>query len=292
MSLDRTKLNSYIHGMVDRERIDVGEQGALDLLDRGRAWKLGATLKAGGTVLFPHAGLADCGHHMAAAVHASLDSGADKILVVGVLHALSDAMQDARVRVANGADPTKEELWGIQGPGLNGREEWRNEFSLKHFLYLLDTEVKRRSLKKTPQLIIRYPYLAGGKPEKLSGIAELQKHVKDGAVVITTADAFHHGIGYDDPPEKALYPDKGGLDLARKKISEGIALLGRGDYWGYNQHCVAAKSDGRDAGQVVRYLLGPLDGKILDLTYTDTTKMYDKPAPTWVAAALVEYKKI
>ena len=115
---------------------------------------------------------------------------------------------------------------------------------------------------------------------------------ESGAVVVLTTDAFHQGIGYDDPPERALYPDKGGLDLARKTIAEGAAILGRGDYWGYNQHCVTAKSDGRDAGQVVRYLLGPLDGKILDLTYTDTTKMYDKPAPTWVAAALVEYKKV
>ena len=292
MPLDRKKLQAYIHEMVQREPADVGSQGVVDLLERGKQWKLADTLKKGGTILFPHAGLADCGHHMAAAVHACLDSGADKVLVVGVLHALSDEMQAARVRVANGADPTQETLWGIQGPGLNGRKEWENEFSLLHFLYLFDEEVKRRGLKKPPQLIVRYPYLAGGKPEQLPGIAELQKHVKDGAVVVTTADAFHHGIGYDDPPERALYPDQGGLDLARKTIAEGAAILGRGDYWGYNQHCVTAKSDGRDAGQVVRYLLGPLDGKILDLTYTDTTKMYDQPPPTWVAAALVEYKKV
>jgi hypothetical protein len=292
MSLDRGKLNSYIHEMVAREQSEVGERGAHELLERGKQWKLADTLKRGGTILFPHAGLADCGHHMAAAVHACLDSGAEKVLVAGVLHALSDEMQDARVRVANGADPTQEKLWGIQGPGLNGREEWRNEFSLSHFLHLFAEEVKRRGLKKSPQMIVRYPYLAGGKPEKMPGIAELQKLVKDGAVVVTTADAFHHGIGYDDPPDRALYPERGGLDLARKTIAEGAAILGRGDYWGYNQHCVSAKSDGRDAGQVVRYLLGPLEGKILDLWYTDTTKMYDKPAPTWVAAALVEYRKV
>lgn len=287
--LDRDALNKYIHGMFAKERDELGNHGIADVLERGKQWQLAGTLKNGGTVLFPHAGIKECGYQIAAAVHACLDSGADCVLVVGVLHAMSDEMQDARVRVANGADPTKEKLWGIQGPGMNGREEWKKEFSLSNFTFLFEEEVKRRGIK-SPQLIVRYPYLAGGKPQLLPGIDELQKLVRDGAVVVTTADAFHHGIGYDDPPERALYPDKGGLDLACKTISEGMAILGRGDYWGYNQHCVTAKSDGRDAGQVTRYLLGPLDGRILDITHADTTDMYNQPPPTWVAATLVEYK--
>jgi hypothetical protein len=139
-------------------------------------------------------------------------------------------------------------------------------------------------------VIARYPYLAGGKPEILPGIEELQTIVKD-AVVVATIDPFHHGIGYGDAPEEALYPEQGGLELARRRIKEGLELLRRGDYWGYNQHCVSAKSDGRDVGQVVRYLLGPLEGKILDLTYSDTTEMYNSAPPTWVAAALIEMKK-
>lgn len=298
-SLDRQKLNTYIHEMVTREQVEVGARGVAELLERGKqlsrrsdGTSLAGTLKNRGAILFPHAGLKECGHQIAATVHACLDAGAPKVLVVGVLHALSDELQDARVRVANGSDPSQEKFWGIQGPGIEGRDEWKNEFSLLNFLFLFEEEVKRRALKNPPALIVRYPYLAGGKPEKLPGIAELQQHVQEGAVVVTTADAFHHGIGYDDPPDKALYPDKGGLDLARKTILEGAAILGRGDYWGYNQHCVTAKSDGRDAGQVVRYLLGPLEGKILDLTYSDTTDMYNQPPPTWVAAALVEYRKV
>lgn len=39
---------------------------------------------------------------------------------------------------------------------------------------------------------------------------------------------------------------------------EGLALLEASDYWGYNQHCVTAKSDARDVGQVLGYLRGPL----------------------------------
>jgi hypothetical protein len=69
-------------------------------------------------------------------------------------------------------------------------------------------------------------------------------------------------------------------------------LLRAGDYWGYNQHCVDAKSDGRDAGQVLRYLLGPLEGRILDIVADDMSPAYDKPAPTWVAGALIEMRPV
>ena len=46
-------------------------------------------------------------------------------------------------------------------------------------------------------------------------------------------------------------------------MMEGIGILEKGDYWGYNQHCVEAKSDARDAGQVFRYLRGPMTGLIV-----------------------------
>ncbi|MBI3912860.1 MAG: hypothetical protein HY327_01495, partial [Chloroflexi bacterium] len=59
--LDRKKLNTYIHEMVAREQTEVGARGAAELLERGKQWKLADTLKRGGTILFPHAGLADCG---------------------------------------------------------------------------------------------------------------------------------------------------------------------------------------------------------------------------------------
>jgi hypothetical protein len=291
MSLDRQALSSYVHNMVENERRKAGPQGIEQMLERGRQWKLGDTLKHGGSIIFPHAGLKECGHQIASVVQACFDCGAERVLAVGVLHALSDELQDARVRVANGADVTKEKYWGIQGPGLAGHENWKNEFSLLNFLLLWDEELKRRS-GKGPELIVRYPYLAGGRPMILPGIGKLEQIVKDGAVVVSTADAFHHGIGYGETPERALEPEKGGLDLARQRISEGLELLRIGDFWGYNQHCVSAKSDARDAGQVVRYLLGALQGRILDLTYSDTTDMYNTPPPTWVAAALIEQKKV
>ena len=85
-------------------------------------------------------------------------------------------------------------------------------------------------------------------------------------------------------------PESGGLDLARKTIQEGIDILAKGDYWGYNQHCVIAKSDARDAGQVFRYLRGPMKGKIINLSVSVADELYKSPPPTWVAGALIEWK--
>ncbi len=268
------------------EHTRLGTDGAIRLLDAGRAWNLASTLQAGGGLIFPHAGLEACGHQVAAAVHACLDSEAERILVIGVLHALTQELEEARIRVAQGSDVTQEPCWGIQGPGIEGREDWYDEFSLLNFLFLWREETKRRRITG-PELVVRYPYLAGGRPDILPGIEELQDIVRD-AVVVATADPFHHGIGYGDPPEESLAPADGGLELARQRIEEGLELLRAGDYWGYNQHCVDAKSDARDAGQVLRYLLGPLKGKILDIVSDDMTGPYNTPAPTWVAGALIE----
>ena len=288
MDLDREKLRREIHALYRQEHEAMGERGTLERLERARQWDLAPTLAAGGVLAFPHAGVLDCGHQIAAVVHACLDSGADRVIVVSVLHAFSDEMEQARIRVAAGEDPSLFPYWGIQGPGIPGREEWRHDHVLISFRHFWAAETKRRGVHG-PQVIERYPYLAGGKPERLPGIAELARLAED-AVVVSTADAFHHGLGYGDPPEKSLHPEEGGLDLARRTIQAGMEILARGDYWGYNQHCVSAKSDARDAGQVFRYLRGPMQGRILDLTYTDASDLYHQPKPTWVAAALMEWQ--
>jgi hypothetical protein len=109
-----------------------------------------------------------------------------------------------------------------------------------------------------------------------------------GAALVVTADPFHHGIGYGDPPEDALAPDAGGLVLARRRIEEGLELLRTGDYWGYNQHCLRAKSDARDVGQAARHLVGPFRSRMLEMAWSDTTVAYGAPPPTWVAGGLME----
>jgi hypothetical protein len=276
--------------MYRREHDALGEEGTTRLLEQARQWDLAPVLSAGGVIVFPHAGVADCGHQIAAAVHACLDSGAERVLVISVLHAFTDAMETARVLVAQGEDPSQFPFWGVQGPGLEGRQEWRGDHALMSFRHFWRTETQRRGIEG-PEVIERYPYLAGGKPEDLPGIAELQDIARE-AVIVSTADPFHHGIGYGDPPEKSYHPHEGGLELAQRVIEEGIELLERGDYWGYNQHCVEAKSDARDAGQVFRYLRGPLKGEILDLTHSDATELYAAPPPTWVAGALIAWQPL
>jgi hypothetical protein len=158
--------------------------------------------------------------------------------------------------------------------------------SFRHFWA---AETKRRGIRG-PEVVERYPYLAGGHPERLPGIEELAAIAED-AVIVSTADPFHHGIGYGDPPERALPPHEGGLELARATIEEGIALLAAGDYAGYDAHCVRAKSDARDAGVVFRYLRGELQGSIVDLAYSDAAALYEAADPTWVAAPLVEWRR-
>lgn len=291
MELDRDALQKQIHELYAKEHDELGEAGTIEHLERGEQWRLAATLNAGGILIFPHAGVHDCGYQIAACVHAALDSGADRVVVLSVLHAFNQAMEAARVAVAKGGDPAESEFWGIQGPGIDGRIEWTGDHALISWRHFWQAEVKRRGLPaaKVPEVYERYPYLAGGQPQNLPGMDDLAS-LMENAAVVSTADPFHHGIGYGDAPEDAYYPNEQGLTHARSVIESGIRILEKGDYWAYNQHCVEAKSDARDTGQVYRYLRGAMTGEVLDLNYTDSSELYDQPKPTWVAGALIEWK--
>jgi hypothetical protein len=287
MAASRDALQEKILAQYEAEHAQLGDEGTLALLDRGRRWDLAPALRAGGVIVFPHIGVADCGHQVAAAVHAALDSGADRVLVISVLHAFTAEMEAARVAVAAGADPSGFRHWGIQGTGLDRGDEWRSDHALMSFRHLWEAETRRRGIQG-PEVVERYPFLAGGKPWELPGIDELAVLAED-AVIVSTADLFHHGIGYGTPLEETYWPDAEGLAYAQSCIEEGMELLAVGDYWGYNQHSVRVKSDARDAGQVIRCLRGPINGAILDLTYTDASALYEAPPPTWVAGALIEW---
>ena len=291
MESDRDALQKKVHQLYAREHAELGEAGTLEHLERGRQWRLADTLSSGGLLVFPHAGVHDCGYQIAACVHAALDSGAEKVVVLSVLHAFTPAMEAARVAVAAGADPSRFEFRGIQGPGIAGRREWRGDHALISWRHFWGAEVKRRGLSErdAPSVYERYPYLAGGRPQDLPGIDELARLMEDAAVV-STADPFHHGIGYGDAPEESYDHDEAGLSYAKLMIEAGIRILERGDYWAYNLHCVESKSDARDTGQVYRYLRGPMKGEVLDISFTDSSELYDQPKPTWVAGALIEWK--
>jgi hypothetical protein len=289
MKHDLEQLRREIHALYHAEHATLGESGTLAKLDAARQWDFAPTLRAGGVVVFPHTNPLDCGIQTAAAVNACLDSGANRVVVISVLHAFSPEMETARIRVAAGEDPAGWPYWGIQGPGIAGREEWRGDHALLTFRHFWAAETKRRGIAG-PQVIERYPYLVGGQPERLPGIQELARLAED-AVIVSTADSFHHGLGYGDPPDYARALHDGGIELAHRMIEEGLEILGRGDYPGYMRHCVQARSDARDAGPVFRLLRGAMQGRIVNMTYSDATALYRQPPPTWVAGALVEWQR-
>ncbi len=294
MTNDRKKLQEDINRLYSAEHAALGEIATQKHLSKGRELaqkhNLADTLSSGGVLVFPHTSVNDCGYQVAACVIAALDSGAKKVVVISVLHAFSDEMETARQEVAAGADPHNYACRGIQGE-QSERKEWQKDHALMSWRYFWNTEIKRRKLKNPPEVYEFYPYLAGGKPETLAGIEELKEFVKD-AVIVSTADPFHHGIGYGDSLENSFEPDAKGLQKAKDIVLGGAKLLEDADYWGYNQHCVAAKSDARDAGQVFRYIRGRLRAEIVDISYSDASKLYNAVPPTWVLGAIFQWHKV
>ena len=106
MKLDRDQLQKDIHALYRREHEELGAEGTLAMLGRAADFPLADVLNAGGVLVFPHAGVKDCGYQIAACVRSCLDSGADKVLVISVLHAFNDEMEDARQRGGGRQRPT------------------------------------------------------------------------------------------------------------------------------------------------------------------------------------------
>ena len=243
--------------------------------------------------VFPHAGIAECGHQQAACAQAALDCGADTVIVISVLHPFTAEMEAARGRVTAGGEPSVEAFWGIQGTDIAGhRQEWCGDHALVTWRYLWDAEVRRRGLSanRVPRVIERYPYLATGRPEELPSFEELTREA-EGAAIVSTADSFHHGIGYGDAPAETHDMDAAGLAHAHAVLEEGIDLLGAGDYMLATSGIAYVPRVTR--GTPARYSTRSariLRGRILELVGSDARALYDAPPPTWVAAALVAWE--
>jgi hypothetical protein len=257
------------------------------MLDEARRWDLSDLLERGGVLTFAHVNVADCGLHVAAAVNACLDSGADTVLAIGVVHAATDEMETARREVAAGGSPAAHQVWGIQGPGLDFRGEWSGDHSLRALRHFWEAAMAARGITGR-RLVERYPYLAGGRPGDLPNIDETAMIAKD-AVIIATGDQFHHGIAYGTSADVAMDHDEAGLRAARESMEAGARLIETGDYWGYNEHCVTAKSDDRDVAQLYRFLRGPLRGSVIDIASSDFADLYDQPRPTWAAGGFTQF---
>ena len=291
MTLDRTALRTSINELYRTEIEALGTEGTFSMLDEARHWDLSGTLAGGGVITFAHVNVADCGVHVAAAVNAALDTGAETLLAISVLHAFTEEMELARRDVSSeGGAPSSHPTWGIQGPGLDFRDEWQGDHAMRALRHFWEQETRRRGISDR-RLVERYPFLAGGRPEELPNLDETVA-LAENAVIVATGDQFHHGIAYGTPPEEALPIEPGGLEAARHSIEDGIRLIEAGDFAGYDRHCVVAKSDDRDAAQLYRFLRGPMRGSLLDLGYSDATELYDQPAPSWAAGGFIAFDRI
>lgn len=260
-----------------RHVAELGEKGLHHILDEGRKWDLSETLQKGGSAIFPHSLLTDCGDQIASVVHGCLDCGADQILVLGVVHVLNEELKRARSKEKKGETTKDSPYWGVF-------QAIEDEYSLYPFEVLWDAEIKRRGIKG-PRLIKRYPSLVNREPEKLLGIEELERIAKD-SVIVLTGDLNHNGVAYHTQEIAGFGED--GERFARQNILRGFDLLKEGNYSEYVDHCYQVINDTRDVCSVLRYLRGPMTPSILDLKICDTSISFEgNPEPSWVATALI-----
>lgn len=280
------KMKSHCFEDYKIERQQLTEQAIDTMLESGRRWNLAPTLAKGGVAIFPHTYLHVCAAQIAAVVQGALDSGADQVVAIGVLHSCSDEFVLARSKEKGHQSLADCSFRGVHGPNLSRGSYWKEEYSLLSFEFLWKEEVKRRG-KKAPKLHFRYPYLVDRQPQNLPGIKELEALCKD-ACVVATSDLCHHGVAYGMTKESTKIGDEA-FRFAKKNIETNLAIMAAGDYESYYEHCLAIRSDSFDVGTMLHYLRGALKPKLLDLVLGDVASIFfGNPSPSWVACSLVE----
>ncbi|WP_051311880.1 hypothetical protein [Zooshikella ganghwensis] len=267
------------------------------IFERGKvlsdSLKLKQTLTQGGVLTFPHVHIGDCIHLTSAVVNACFASGSDKILVISLMHALNKELMNAYLRVASGLDPKKESLRGIYGPGLaynNITNTWQSDHVLYLFRKLVSIEAKRRNIK-APKIIERFVFLSGPDPFSLRGFKELEAMSKD-AVIVSSADHAHHGLGYQTPFNNTYPIDSIGLLKVQEMIQEGLSFLDAQDYKSYQQHCFnITHSDWESAGVVINAIRGPMQSSLHCMGGSDYSDFFNFPKPSWVASVLLKQDK-
>ncbi len=290
-----------------RERASLGDDGLRALVKKAADAGLPAALEvpasSRGALVFPHARLTECGHFAAAVALSIVQSGVAEVLALGILHGGRDADAAVFRRAREGAPSARATVRRVHGEGVAGDAGlWTEEFSLDGFRALLDVAAKTVG-KRAPRVIARYPFLAGEQPGDLPGMEELQALVDGGAALVATADPIHHGAGYGAREEDRLpREDPQTLEFARWTIDRGFSLLAARDFGAFLRHATEVRSDFRDTGPVMAWLVDPgvaaeqgrkkaLAMEIVDLALVDYSEALACPAPTWVAAALAKFQR-
>jgi hypothetical protein len=283
------------------ERALLSQEEIYSILDKGAELAtqsdLTQTLASGGSALFPHCSIVACGDQVSAVVHSCLEAcihtKKNQILMIGVLHPITPILQNA-ARMAREGMVIGNPCRGIFGPGLPQEELLCEEFSLDNFVFLLEHAVKRKGIPM-PKILLRYPCFVFGQPDHLPGLEELRQLARE-SIVVATSDLFHYGTAYsyygkmtNNPDEKIPISEKG-YAFARETIQKNLHLLSKGNWQEFMQYCSDTSSDGSSTRQVLTFLLGPLEGTILDLRLVDVSHFFEKPPPNWVATALVALK--
>lgn len=288
-------ISTSYRSVYDSERASLTQAEINDLLDRGKKLEsettLTQTLSKGGSALFPHTNIRSCGDQTAAVVYASLtachQTGKNQILLIGVLHSLTETLKKALQKETANEDLSDEPCRGIFGPGLPFEEIYSEEFSLDTYMFLLHQAAKRAGVD-LPKVIIRYANLAQGHPETFPRIEEITRIARE-SIVIATADLYHHGVSYKISPRSALDISPNALDFAREKIETGLKLLSKCTYLEYRDYALESRSDSKEIGQLLMHLLGPLESQFRDIRLVDVSDLFEgTPKPNWVAACLVE----
>lgn len=260
-----------------------------DFFQRGKRWNVSTCLSRGGSVIFPHTSMESCGDFTAAVVQGCLNSGAKRVIVLGVLHSQNRShIIEARRKSSAGQDISREKCCGIFGPQFPGDQTWKEEYSLDNFCFLWNHAIQGRTPETVPELTLAYPCLSNKEPWKLSGVEQLKQFAQEGVVVATT-DFYHHGVAYGTPDHKLMPISEEAERLSRVSIQEGLKCFQHENYSDYSSFSSLSISDGNDVGQLLMYLKGPLKAHILANRLIDTSSSYQNdPVPSWVAVSLIE----
>jgi hypothetical protein len=273
-----------------RERAELGEGGLAALLEGAPS----LSLPTRGAIVFPHTRLAQSGELPAAVASALVREGCDEVIALGVLHSAREADAPLVRRAREGAPSARGALRRVHGPDAPGDAGyWVEEFSLDNFVALLELAARRVG-RKAPRVLARYPFLVGERPEDVPGVDDLRARFERGAALVATADPIHHGAGYGAREEDRLpREDPQTLEFARWTLERGFRLLAGREFGAFLRHGVEVRSDFRDTGPVMAWLVDPtkdLGVEILELLLVDYSDALQAPAPTWVAATLARFE--